>query len=117
MAGPPGSCRLRTEAAAVAVRADPQAPSERPAHGLHGAEARLAGDRLDRHRAGLERDPRVLNACQLDVTRRRHVGLLAEGAREVAFAHAGATGESGNREILAEVVGQPLLQVPQRLAV
>src|SRR4051795_5388170 len=83
----PWSRRLRAEAAPVAGRADADPPSERPPHRLDRAEAGLAGDGLDRQVAGVEEDAGALDARGLHVDRRRHAGLVAEGAGEVALAH------------------------------
>src|SRR5918998_4249497 len=105
---PPGSRRLRAEATAVGGRVDSDPPAEGAAERLDGAEADLARDHVDRQRAGLQSDPRALDAGGLDVDRGRHPGLVAKGAREVALAHAGAPRQRRYRQVLVEVVGNPL---------
>src|SRR5215212_6956100 len=110
------SRRLRAEAAAVVAGAHADASPEGPPHGLDGAEADLAGDRLGGHRPALEGDSGALDPRHLDVGGGRHPRLPSEGAGEVALAHARAFRQRRDREVAVEVVGNPLLQLAQRLA-
>src|SRR3954453_1552401 len=84
------------EPGAVGGGVDAQAPAERAAHGLDGAEAAAGGDGLDRKVGGLELAARAFDADGLDVGGRRHAGLSAERPCEVALAHVGARGERGD---------------------
>src|SRR4051794_9751137 len=94
-----------------------QTAVEGASHRLDGAEAALARDRLELLGSRLEPDPRLTDAQRLHVRGRRHAELAAERAREVARAHAGLRGQPLDRQVLAEVVGKPRLQLAQRLAV
>src|SRR5215207_1991502 len=79
--------------------------------------SRPGGDRLDRQVARLERDPGTLDASGLHVCAGRLAGFAAEGAGEVAVAHAGAARECRDGEVLVEMVRDPRLELAQRRAV
>ena len=86
------------------------------AHRLDGSEAAGESHDLDRSVRRLERDARRLDANGLDVRTGSHTELLAKSAREVALAHVRALGKRGNGEVGVEVLGDPVLELAQRLA-
>src|SRR5207245_6055747 len=65
----------------------------------------------------LETPARALDARPFDEARRRETDLAREDAREVPLAHRHLRGEGGDRQIRVEVIGDPRLQLAQRLAV
>ena len=115
--GPPGGSAVRRRSGCGRRRRHAEPARERAAQRLHGPEPAAAGDGVDRHDPGLEREPGALDAQRLDVGGGRHPGLGLEGAGEVALAHARARGERGDRQVGVEVVGHPRLQLAQRRAV
>src|SRR4051794_14900490 len=104
------------EPLAVVGRAHAQPPVERAPHGLDGAEAAVAGDGVELLAGRLQAQARLVDAQRLDVRRRGHAQLAPERTREVAGAHAGARGERLDGEVVPEMVGQPRLQLAERLA-
>ena len=88
-------------------RADPAL--EGPVQRLTVAHADGRGDGGDRVIRRLEQPPRRLDPERFDERGGCRPGLGAEGAGEVAGAHAGALGEGGDGKLLGEVVGQPAL--------
>src|SRR5688500_10756888 len=111
-----GSAGSGAEASAVGGRRDADATREGAAQGLDGAEAGGGGDLLDRGGAGLEAGQGRLDADLLDVGRWRGADLAGEGAGEVAHAHRGAGGQRRHGQVGGRVVGDPGLEVAQRLA-
>ena len=105
----------RHEAFSVTGRPDPEPSVKGAPHRLDGAEAAAPGDRLDGLLRAVQGDAGGLDAGGLDVHGRRHADLLAEGAREVARAHAGPFGERRHGEVRVEVVRDPGLELTQRL--
>src|SRR6185295_10698090 len=93
------------EVAAVLARGDPDTAAERPVHGLDAREAARGRDLGDAGLRGLEQPARALDPLRLHVGRGSRADLAAEGAGEVARAHARAPGERGHREIVAQVIG------------
>ena len=106
----------RLEAAAVLGRADVERAQEHAAHRLGRAEAARGSDGCDRLVAVLEPPARGLEPHALDVARRRHAGLGAKGAREVARAHLRSRGHRLDRVLAGDVLDDAALDLAQRLA-
>ena len=106
----------RLEAAAVLGRADVERAQEHAAHRLGRAEAARGGDRRDRLAAVLEPPARGLEPHALDVARRRHAGLGAKGAREVARAHVRSRRHRLDGVLAGDVLDDAALDLAQRLA-
>jgi hypothetical protein len=88
---------------------------KRTAHRLDRAEPAAPRDLLDRLLRAVERDAGGLDPRRLHVDGGRHADLPAKGTREVARAHAGPFCKGGDRQVLAEMVGDPCLKLAQRL--
>src|SRR5438093_956586 len=111
------SPRRRVEAAAIRARRHAEQAEEGPPHHLGAPEAALRGDGVHAVRRLLEAPARALDARALDEARRRETDLAREHAREVPLAHRHLGGEGGHGEIRVEVIGDPGLQLAQRVAV
>src|SRR6266851_117187 len=109
MGRPPGLAPSRggAEMATVLGGADPDPAPKRAVHGLDAAEAARGGHLGHAQVGGLEETARALDPLRLHVGGGRQADLPAEGAREIARAHAGGAREGGHREVLAQVIGDP----------
>ena len=104
-----------TEALSVILRAHALEPREPAPHRLFRAETAARSDPLGRQaRVGQQLASR-LDAQPLDRPRRRDARRLAIAAQEGALAHARLRSESGERQVLGEVFGQPIVQVRETL--
>lgn len=84
---------------------------------LRGCRSRRCGrDLLDAVGGVLQEAARLFEADQIDVPARGHAGLRLEGAGEVAWREAGAGGERLDGEVVVGVLGDPVLDLAQRLA-
>src|SRR4051794_37742047 len=105
------------EPLAILGRAHAEPAVEGAAHRLDRAEAARARNDVDLLAGGLEPQAGVVHAQRLDVGRRRHSELATKCAREVARAHVRQLCEALDGQLLAEVAGEPGLQLTQGLAV
>src|SRR5262245_9938104 len=105
-----------TEPAAVGARRDAERADEGAAHRFGGAEARAGGDGVDAVVGLLEAAPRRLDARRVDEARRRRADLAREHAREIPGAHRHAARERADRAVGRRVIGDPRLEVADRLA-
>jgi hypothetical protein len=102
------------ESAPVLGWADAEHAQECPAHRLGGAVSACARDLLDAVSAVLQLPPRGLKPNLVDVAAGCNAHFRGERAGELPFGQVGALGESGHRQVVAWVLGDPLLQRAQR---
>src|SRR5258705_13530375 len=103
------------ESIAVLAGRDADLAHERAAQGLGRAESRLLAHHLERLVGLLEQASRGLDTNRRNELGRRGAHLPREHPREVAWAHAYPAREPPDREILVRMIGDPGLQLAQRL--
>ena len=107
---------MAREAAAVVGRADAEPAVKGAAHGLDRAEAAARATSSTGAACGLERDPRALHAQRLHVGGGRHAHLAAKARAKLRALMRARSASAGTERSAVEVVGDPRLQLAQRLA-
>src|ERR1700736_2296233 len=92
---------------AVLARSHSDRALEAAMHRLDSAEAAIPSDIGQSTSSGFQQPPSRFHADGLDVDSGGAAEFLGEAAREVPHAHGGARGQDGNREVVAEMVGDP----------
>src|SRR5580704_11273198 len=105
----------RSEPPAVSRGGYPERAHECAAHRLRCPVTAVAGDLLDAVAGVLQQPPRGFQPDFADVLAGRHAGLGGEGTGELAGRQAGPGGEGADRQIRGRPLGNPLLDLAQRL--
>ena len=105
------------EAAAVLIGADAEGAQEGAPHRLRRAVPAGAGRLLDPVRGIFQAAPGRLEPDAVDVASRRHAHLGREGASELPRGQAGLAGQRFHGQVRGRVIGDPPLDVTQRLPV
>ena len=95
---------------------DAQPAAEGPAQRLSAGKAAFEGDALQRQGGVFEQAASSVDAQQLNEPRRGLMGVLDEGAGEIALAHSGPAGELRDGQVGAQVVANPPLHLDNGFA-